>query len=425
MTTVVSTSRILSNATLVTYRLPSRETVEIVARFAVGSAHEGENKSGIAHFVEHLAFQDHGKNEPSGYQEAFSSIGARINGQTGADETVFRVKVLVNHLGEALNTLGQMLSQAEIDQTVFDKEKSVILEEYRDNRGSVMHEGYLSAAFGEHPVARPAIGDEASIKNLESADIAAFRNKHYVTGNLTLLLFGDVDHIDVLALCEAAFKSLPVRSKSDLAPPDYVGGETHFPCKCESGRIYLGFPLKVRDVSGIAASELVKYLVGGHPSSRLFREIRERHALAYDVGCWIETYFSRCLITINADCHADNAIRVFELICKEMVDLRDRLDDAELDRAKKCLISQCLMSLDDSSELAYQLTIDHSVTGQAFDIRELCDAILEIDSAMIRQSIAAMMSENPVLAVHGRMRKMPTLDMYRNLVLERNASQAA
>ncbi len=425
MAEVVTTSTILTNAALVTYKLPSRETAEIVARFAVGSAHESDSKAGIAHLVEHLAFQGHGQNEASVYQQAFSIIGARINAHTGEDETIFRVKVLVQHLDEALRTLGQMLSQGLVDQNVFEKEKSVILEEYRDNRGSVMHEAYLSCAYGDHPVVRPVIGDETTIKNLTTVDISAFRNEHYVTGNLTLLLFGDVDHADVAARCEDAFRDLPVKSKSGVAPIEYQGGETHFPCKCESGRIYLGFPLPIRSLEEAAISDVILHLVGAHPSSRLFREIRERHGLAYDVNCWVETYLQECLVTINTDCHADKSIKVFELICEQLVDLRDMLEDAELDSTKKCLISECLMRLDDNSELAREVTVVHQLTGKAIDVRDLGDAVAKIDAATIRGAIATMMSANPVLAVHGRMRKMPTLDMYRDLVSAKSASRAA
>jgi predicted Zn-dependent peptidase len=145
------------------------------ATFAVGSAHEPAHLNGIAHFLEHMMFHDPETGLSSEYQDRFAHIGASVNAQTTRDRTTYSVRVLNERFGEAMNILGEMLTGSRLSEEKFEIEKSIILEELQGQVSSysVLEEGFLASAYGDHPATAPIAGVKDTVETFSLDDLVA------------------------------------------------------------------------------------------------------------------------------------------------------------------------------------------------------------------------------------------------------------
>ena len=99
----------------------------------------------------------------------------------------------------------------------FYKEKDVILEERRlrtDNSPiGKMIEAFLDTSFTTHPYKRPVIGYDKDIRNLTRQDVQQFFDTHYVPGELTMAVVGDVDAAKVQELAKTYFGRYQAKPK--------------------------------------------------------------------------------------------------------------------------------------------------------------------------------------------------------------------
>ncbi|MFK7826414.1 MAG: insulinase family protein [Oligoflexales bacterium] len=169
----------------------------------VGSLHEREDERGIAHFLEHLAF-DGCKNFPKGslinwFQEMGMKFGPHLNAHTGFDETVYKIDMPRCNPERVRNALtvfrdfadGLLLEESEIkkEQGIIDME-----EQDRDSKNlrisrKMMEDFYQGTNYAE----RLPIGEKDIRKNFNRKKIEAFYKKWYRPDNMTLVLVGDFD----------------------------------------------------------------------------------------------------------------------------------------------------------------------------------------------------------------------------------------
>lgn len=116
-----------------------------ILRLAVnaGSVLEDEDQQGLAHFVEHMAFngtEKYSKNEIVEYLESLGlEFGPDINAHTSFDETVYKLQVRTDaeeQLETGIDVLNQWAFHMTFDPDEIDKERGVILEEWRLGRGA-------------------------------------------------------------------------------------------------------------------------------------------------------------------------------------------------------------------------------------------------------------------------------------------------
>ncbi len=237
----------------------------------VGAADEPTGQTGVAHYLEHLAFkgtqrigtQNYTAEKPvldrldqlftqikaakAQHQDAtlktlektfaevqkqadtyvhpnqFGEIveqagGVGLNASTSNDETQFFYSFPSNKL-----ELWMSLESERFLEPVFRdffSEKSVILEERRtrteNSPTGQMLEALLGQAYQKHPYGRPTIGSTEDIQNLERSQVQAFFNTYYVPSNITIAIVGDVKPDQVKEFATAYFGRYPKRPKPSV-----------------------------------------------------------------------------------------------------------------------------------------------------------------------------------------------------------------
>ena len=188
----------------------------------VGAILENDNQNGLAHFLEHMAFNGT-KNYPGkgiiNYLESIGvKFGADINAHTSLDETVYNLAdvptIRDGIVDSALLVMHDWSSYISLEGTEINAERGVIREEWRQGAGAdrrMWKESNKLKYPGSQYAKRDVIGDTAIINNFAHQTIRDFYKKWYHPSLQAILVVGDVD-VDKV---EAKIKSLFNEIKKD------------------------------------------------------------------------------------------------------------------------------------------------------------------------------------------------------------------
>ena len=184
-----------------------------------GSILEDDDQLGLAHFVEHMAFNGT-KNFPKQELIAFIEslgmrFGAHLNAYTSFDETVYMLHVPTDKPGameKSFQVLQDWAQNISFDPAEIEKERGVVLEEWRGSRGAGMRnvEKIFPVAFkGSRYADRIPIGKPEIIQNARMERIKQFYKDWYRPDLMAVIAVGDFDKAAIEKLVTAYFGSLP------------------------------------------------------------------------------------------------------------------------------------------------------------------------------------------------------------------------
>ena len=188
--------------------------------YHVGSKNEKPGRTGFAHLFEHLMFKGSKNVEPEGHPSYISSVGGQSNATTNEDATVFWQTTPAQYLPLVLWLEADRMASLRIDEQVLNSEREVVKEERRmrvENQPyGRLNEMIYDAAFTVHPYKHPTIGSMADLQAASVEDVRDFFRTYYVPNNATLVLVGDFDSKEALALVTQYLGRVP---KSDRPVP--------------------------------------------------------------------------------------------------------------------------------------------------------------------------------------------------------------
>lgn len=193
-----------------------------------GSCDERDDQRGLAHFLEHMAFNGtrsyEGKELVAFLESMGVAFGPELNAYTSYNETVYELEVPTDKphlLDEAINILQEWAFHITLDQEQTEKERGVILEEKRLRNSAAMraHRTMTDALFaGSLYADRDPIGTEESIATADRARLLDFYTARYTPQNMAVFIVGD---IDAAAAVERLQTFAPAAvSERTAAPPD-------------------------------------------------------------------------------------------------------------------------------------------------------------------------------------------------------------
>jgi zinc protease len=193
-----------------------------------GSLYEEDDQRGVAHFLEHMAFNGSKNYAPGTLVEVFQRLGMNFGGDTNAstgfDRTLYLLELpetTEKVLAEGMKVFadyagGLLLSAAEID-----KERGVILSEKRarDSIGMRTMEAQFGFMLGDTLLPRRMpIGTVEVIQSAPRERFVAFWDKWYRPDNVTAIIVGDVDVALAEKTITAAFSGLQPRASAPTEP---------------------------------------------------------------------------------------------------------------------------------------------------------------------------------------------------------------
>ena len=200
----------------------STPIVAVTISYHVGSKNENPERTGFAHFFEHLMFECSENIDRGEFDKIAMNAGAALNANTSFDRTFYYLLLPSNQLELGLWMESERLLHLRIDSLGVETQRSVVKEERKqsyDNRpyGTLMEKTF-STAFTEHPYRWMPIGSAESINNATLEEFMEFHSIFYVPNNATLSIAGDIDVEQTKQLVQKYFGDIPKGTKPIYRP---------------------------------------------------------------------------------------------------------------------------------------------------------------------------------------------------------------
>lgn len=200
----------------------STPNVAVTLSYKVGSKNEDPERTGFAHFFEHLLFEGTENIGRGEYMKMVQENGGAINANTSFDRTFYYELMPSNQLELALWMESERLLHAKIDSVGVETQRKVVQEEKRQRYentpyGKILPETF-NRAFKVHPYQWVPIGE---FEHLQAATIEEFRQFYkdfYVPNNACLSIAGDIDIEETKKLIEKYFAEIPRGTKEIYRP---------------------------------------------------------------------------------------------------------------------------------------------------------------------------------------------------------------
>lgn len=261
--------------------------------YHVGSKNENPDRTGFAHFFEHLLFEGTENIERGEFDKYVEKAGGTLNANTSFDRTYYYELLPANQLELGLWLESERMLHAVVDTVGIETQRSVVKEEKRqrvDNQpyGTVMQETF-SRAFSEHPYQWMPIGSMEHLNAATEKDYKNFYETFYVPNNAVLSIAGNLGDVkQVKKWIEMYFGSIPKGTEEIPVPEqdeppltqeirDTVYDEIQLPAVIQGYRIP-----EQTDPDYYALDMLASVLSRGE-SSRMYKRIVDQEQLALAV----------------------------------------------------------------------------------------------------------------------------------------------
>lgn len=389
-------------------RLPYLRSVSIGVWMRVGSMMETPAENGLSHFLEHMVFKGTEKRSTRDIAEEMDAVGGQMNAFTGKDCTCFYAKVIDEDLPLAVDILSDMTLHASLDETEFNKERGVILEEIsmeEDSPEDVVHELLSRIQFGDQAAGMPILGPAEQIAAYTRDDLANYRARHYHPENCVVALAGNYDPEQVLALMQQYFGEWKKSGQRQTVPPmqPIPGQKAAREKDTEQLHICLGYPGTFLGSDELYPMSVMNNLLGGAMSSRLFQKIREEMGMAYSIYTYPSTYVGCGTFAVYAGVSPKNGHAVLDETLKQLDLLcRDGVTEKEFREAKNQLRGSYLLGLESPGSRMQsmgrgQLHLDRCMTPEE-TVAKIETVTIESVNAVARR----IFSNAPCISVVGK-----------------------
>jgi zinc protease len=210
-------------------RRNARPANRVLLRLAVktGSLDEADDQQGLAHMLEHMAFNGSEHFKPGDLVSYFESTGARlgphVNAQTGFEDTIYMLDLPSDKpeiVEKGFTAFADFAGGLTLDPKEIDKERGVVIEEWRGGlgAGSRIRDKEIPVLFWHSRYAdRLPIGKPDILRTFPPARLKAFYDTFYRPDRMAVVAVGDMDPQKLEDLIKAAFGGLKPRA---AAPPE-------------------------------------------------------------------------------------------------------------------------------------------------------------------------------------------------------------
>jgi len=206
--------RLDNGLTVLVLEEPAFPLVSVQMLYRIGAKHEALGATGLAHFLEHMAFRS-SENFPD--TELVSSIyaaGGEWHGYTWLDQTTYFATAPREQLDLLLRIEAERMTRLLIPEADVQAEIGAVLAEmhgYENDPATVLQDNVLYLSFLAHPYRNNTIGWESDIAGIRHDEVVEFYRRHYHPGNAVLAVVGDVRSDEVVRRVRQLFGGLEGR----------------------------------------------------------------------------------------------------------------------------------------------------------------------------------------------------------------------
>lgn len=274
----------------------STPIVAVSVMYHVGSKNEHPERTGFAHFFEHLLFEGTENIERGEFMKLVQSAGGQINANTSQDRTFYYEVLPSNQLELALWMESERLLHAKVDATGVETQRKVVKEEKKqryDNTpyGQIFNVVYENA-YTKHPYRWSPIGKEQYIDQAKIEEFMDFYKTFYVPNNATLAIGGDLDIKATKAMIEKYFGGIPRGTKAiprptEVEPKQNAEKRVEFYDNVQLPAVVIAYHTPAMGTDDWYALSLLTQMLSQGQSSRFQKELVDKQQKGLAVGAFM------------------------------------------------------------------------------------------------------------------------------------------
>jgi zinc protease len=343
----------------------SKQTITVNITYMVGSRYENYGESGMAHLLEHMSFK--GTPNHRDISQELKKRGASFNASTSYDRTNYfeTLPATDQDLKWMLDFEADRMVNSFISKKDLDSEMTVVRNEFEMGENSplgVLRERMMSTAYLAHAYHRSVIGYRTDIENVPIERLQVFYKNYYQPDNAALTVAGNFDESKALDYIVETFGKIPKpqRTLTKLYTLDPAQDGERSVVLRRAGNIQVtGAMYHVPDGASpdFAALNILASILGNAPSGRLYKAL-------------VETKRAAEVFADTFQAHDPGMLEAFAIVRNEgdINDARDTLVQTvetfaktpptkeEVDRARTALLKDKELTLNDSSQLGFELS---------------------------------------------------------------------
>ncbi|KPJ69341.1 hypothetical protein AMJ44_04010 [candidate division WOR-1 bacterium DG_54_3] len=403
---------------ILTENIPIVRSVAMGILVGTGSGNETQEENGISHFIEHMTFKGTPKRSAYEIAHTLDAVGGKMNAYTTKEYTVYYAVVLDKHLEIAIDVLCDILLNSVFNPKEMEREKRVILEEikmYEDTPDELVHDFFAEKILHGHPIGKPTIGLEETVKSIKRDDILSYRKKWYSPQNTIVSLAGDISFEEVIEKLKPYLASW--QGERTVPPPllpQIKGSLSLKNKKTEQLHLCLG-------VKGVSQTDEERYpyavldnVLGGSMSSRLFQEIREKRGLAYSIFSTSAPFRNFGISYVYAGTSKENMKQVVDLILEQFTKIKkEGVKPEELERAREYLKGTLVLGMESTSSRMNWLAKSQFYYNRVMTIDEIFEKVDKVtQDDIIKLANQFFRDEYLTLAVIGDLEELPIKEIH-------------
>jgi predicted Zn-dependent peptidase len=337
-------------------------TTQISVAVEYGSNDDSEDKSGTAHFLEHMI--------PGGSQKRIElardieRLGGCLDFFTTPDCTITVADVMTEKMDKASRILLELLFgfDSSFENDNFERERKIIqheIAESSDDPWTRINEMITECLFKTHPIKRPVSGCPKTIAELNMKVIEESYITQYSPQNMILAItgkFSDTEFETVLQNFANAKNAKRVSKVTHLEKGKPERGMTKKKLGISQTYLSIGAKTVPGGHGDIPALQLLNTVLGEGASSRLFIELREKNTLAYNIESLLDYGVDYGYFHVDCAIKSTQLNKTTNLIQRELARIcSEKIPEEELNKAKDMTVSDVLREIDSPAGLPQAL----------------------------------------------------------------------
>lgn len=361
--------RLPNGLTVVAEQMPV-EAVNLNIWFKVGSAVEGDEINGMAHFLEHMVFKGTPDLESGELERRVEARGAITNAATSQEYTHYYITAAPQDFAQLAPLQLEVVLNPSIPEEAFERERLVVLEEIRrseDNpRRRTFHRS-METCFQRLPYRRPVLGQASVIERLTPQQMREFHGDWYRPQAMTAVAVGNLPVEEAIATVAEAFDRSHSRrgdrTDASLPTPPSLTPEPPFiqsvrreevDESLQQARLVMFWRVPgLLDLSETYALDVLAVVLGQGKVSRLFRDLREDRGLVSQIGASNMTQAVQGVFYISAQLRTEQVPEVEAAIAQHLRQIQENpISEAELARIRTQVANRFIFSNERPSDRA-------------------------------------------------------------------------
>ena len=360
-----------------------------------GAADEPPELAGVSHFLEHMLFKGTEKYGLGEIERAIESVGGVCNAGTSHDFTHYYVTLPTAAAGQGIDMLAEILRHSMLDPDELEKERGVILEEYRrkqDHPAGVLFERLYEDLFESGPYHMSVIGTEETIQAIDRPRMIDYYRRRYGPQNIALVVTGDFRPDEVIERTEAALDGFdrPAGTLRVAEPSVRGDGKSIFIPKPTGGEIYVAFAFGASGMDRterILPLDMAQFILGQGRASILYQQLKEKQKLCSSIGTHYATHHHDSLFVAVATCLPEQ----LDALRKGLVDELERFaaeppPEAQMTRARRLLSSAHRFGMETTGGAATNIGYYYTLTGGNAFLEQYLERNEQVTADQVREA---------------------------------------